>query len=352
MKTPENTLNETPRKSKLTIIILSVIVALLVCVSGFFIYWINRPIYIIDKAFANGCDLTTIQQYYPKLKGEDLASVNQRLISYADRLYDDYYDEDEDYDTVSSIYEKLGNNMLKHNSEFQELQDKLEELKLSRDSFSSAQAAYNSGDYISAMEYCQNVSQKDRNYDAAQKLYEDSRRLNVIGDWTSSIDLSEIIANVLGEELDEPVSIPVELICTFNADGTGTFTYDIADRDALISSLRDVAFQVFIKQLALAYGVDRAWLESAANLLGFADIYSMYNSQVNGDDIESMVNELLDINREFTYTINDSSIDMELEDLHSTLNMESDGSLTLSESDAKYLFEVTSIRLVKKTAAF
>lgn len=342
-----DTTDSTTSKSKLLII--ATIVALVAgCGAGLFIIWANRPINKVENALANDYDISTVNQYYDKLKEDEQTSVSERLLEYAHTQYDSYYNEETDYNTVSEIYDDLDSGALRNNSEFNVLRQSLDELKASRDNYDLAKQAYDSKDYVSAMEYYQLVSPIDPNYDLAQSMFEDSRQKNVIGQWVASIDMADTIESAAGIELDGSVSIPVEIACIFNEDGTGSFEYIIEDKVAMFSALSQAATDIIIKELARQYGVSEQLLDSVTKMLGFADISSLASSYLNKAELNSLIDEFADTNLQFTYTIGNDSIELMAENRTQNMHFEDDGSLTLDPEYAQELFDIDSINFVKK----
>lgn len=331
-------------------IIIGTIAALVAgCIVGFFLIWTNRPVNRVEQALKQDYDITTINQYYDKLKNNEQITVDQKLLEYANQLYDEYYMENSDYEDVIRIYADLEAKALIDNDEFKNLKDNIITLKNSRDNYKSGQEAFNSGDYLTAMKHFQLVSQIDPNYSEALSLYEDSRKLFLIGDWSAVLDLSGALSATTGIEIDESISLPIEIICTFNVDGAGGFSYNVDDKEALMSSLSKATMDMIIKQLARSYGVDESSLDSIAKFMGFSDIMEFASGYIAQNlDTEKIISEITGTSLDFNYTINDNSVELVTDTKSGNLSFQEDGSLAMDGTEAAELFHVDKIVFVKK----
>lgn len=304
-------------KSKKLIIILIISVLSILAAAGivFAVLWFNNPGRIITKALEDN-DTETILENYGKLKNEeDIELVQKEMLKIALEAYDDYQSEKITYEEAMEILEPLGEEILADNDEYHEILDNIEIVEKSRKNFDKAEEFFEAEEYEKALDLYLLVDSKDKkNYKKAKDRIEECKALLIYpieGKYSLTYDFGDYFASGAGITYD--ITFPLDVVLTFNEDGTGSIAID---EDSIEEAIKGVIPQMtdyMYGVLAAKTGFSRKQIDLYLKVLGFNSMESYLNDIAYGymDDIMDKITESTQgkTSMDFEYTWDGKTID-------------------------------------------
>lgn len=212
------------KQTKKKPIIPAIISGILIIGAIIFLIWFNSPFQVIKRAIEKNDIATVSENYYKLEESEERKYVIKEMMSFIETQNEQFIAGTLDYDSYSYYLESLGKEILEKDDEFQKIKNNAEILNESRNNFQTATELFEAGDYAGAIEYYDLVNEIDQNYETARSQLVLSKEMQLVGTWKVRGDLGPLMAD--GEENFYGCSFPVDLLITFNDDGTGTVDID------------------------------------------------------------------------------------------------------------------------------
>lgn len=230
--------------------------------------WYNRPAKRIDRAIRRN-DIETVTELYGELKTEeDELSVQQRMVSLAEELKDDYLRGERDYDELMYTYDLLNEEILAWDDDFIKLKRLVENVEDSREAYEEAEELFDKEDYAGARKkYMLVIEDDDLNYANACKAIEECEKKiadKIVSTWTVEYDFGEIL------EYDsyyygDSYSLPAKIIFDFRENGMSSMSVEIVNKDMWVEEFADYYTSLFEEY----YGVSGDELDEYLEYMGY-----------------------------------------------------------------------------------
>jgi len=322
-----------PKKSKTGLIIGIVAAVIVLAGVGGFLYYINRPIYKVEKALENN-DMETVCEYYDRLTAVQKDEVDESILDYCEDLYDKYEDEEADYDEIMEELEMIEDDALGSNQDFQEILKKVDTLKSSREAFTEAEELFKNEDYKAAAEKYSEVADFDKNYKKANEKREECFEIilkELEGTWVFNANVGEAILRQAGYPSDDSFEFIMLFKMDFNADGTGRLYLDGSNHEENMEKIVDYVIDYEIK-----HSNDPSMTPEELDKL-FRSVYGTSFKEFMMDAMRDSIDpeEIYGEDASFTYTNDFDTIHVEYDDGGSDEYTFEDGRLVMDNASTE-----------------
>lgn len=275
-------------KAPLAVLLVCLIVFILGGIGLFAYRWANSPDRIALKALSIG-DYDTVNFYYDEVTGKTADAIKDEYRSKFKDMEQQYENGHLDYAEVYGFAVVASEKVLKGDSGFTQLYDRLEMLHDSRDAYAAAEEYFSKGMYSEALSAYMKVSVNDtQNYsDALDKIKacNDMMQDEIVGTWVYTVDVKPLLKDF--EFWDGQINI--DLYVEFDNDGTGAF---FVSNDAVMDAFREPATALLENELE-KQGLPKSYLDIMLKLGGYDDIMDAVKdfapdenaALINGEDI-------------------------------------------------------------------
>ena len=275
-------------KAPLAVLLVCLIVFILGGIGLFAYRWANSPDRIALKALSIG-DYDTVNFYYDEVTGKTADAIKDEYRSKFKDMEQQYENGHLDYAEVYGFAVVASEKVLKGDSGFTQIYDRLEMLHDSRDAYAAAEEYFSKGMYSEALSAYMKVSVNDtQNYsDALDKIKacNDMMQDEIVGTWVYTVDVKPLLKDF--EFWDGPINI--DFYVEFDNDGTGEF---FVSNDAVMDAFREPATALLENELE-KQGLPKSYLDIMLKLGGYDDIMDAVKdfapdenaALINGEDI-------------------------------------------------------------------
>ncbi|MBR5407673.1 MAG: hypothetical protein IK111_08525 [Lachnospiraceae bacterium] len=285
-------------------IALPIILLAAVAVAGGLYLWRNMSGKAINEAIENE-DIESVTELYDRISDEDKKEeVRVSMIERARELRDAYIAEEATYDEVMDEFALLKDNVLDDSEEFEEINEQIERIDISRRSYKKGQKEYDKARYAEAVKCYKEVISEDEKYYklAAEGIDECNEAVKdmVEGTWSYEYDAHvEVEQYVKQKGFDVDLSkMKIPIVFLFKLDREGSIDVSV-DYDALneyIDKVLDLAVD------AMSKGIEKEGL----NIPGLS---GMLKQVTQATGIKDKVKKELNIQAELDRLLKDSGLD-------------------------------------------
>ena len=325
------------KKSKAPLVVL--LVCLMVFILGgigFFAYrWVNSPDKKALRALSTE-DYDTVNYLYDDVTGKTADAIKDEYRSKFKDMEQQYENGHLDYTEVYGFAVVASEKVLKDDSVFTQLYDRLEMIHDSRDAYAAAEEYFSKGMYSEALSAYMKVSVNDtQNYsDALDKIKacNDMMQDEIVGTWVYTIDAKPLMEGF--EFWDSPINIDVYF--EFDEDGTGQI---FISNEAMMDAFREPATALMEKELE-KQGLSKAYLDIMLKLGGYDDIMDAIKDFAPEESVAFFNGE--DLQEFFAYNVDGDEI---IINGYSKLDFVLDGDYLMILTDDNNLFGFADLNL-------
>lgn len=325
------------KKSKAPLVVL--LVCLMVFILGgigFFAYkWVNSPDKKALRALSTE-DYDTVNYLYDDVTGKTADAIKDEYRSKFKDMEQQYENGHLDYTEVYGFAVVASEKVLKDDSVFTQLYDRLEMIHDSRDAYAAAEEYFSKGMYSEALSAYMKVSVNDtQNYsDALDKIKacNDMMQDEIVGTWVYTIDAKPLMEGF--EFWDSPINIDVYF--EFDEDGTGQI---FISNEAMMDAFREPATALMEKELE-KQGLSKAYLDIMLKLGGYDDIMDAIKDFAPEESVAFFNGE--DLQEFFAYNVDGDVI---IINGYSKLDFVLDGDYLMILTDDNNLFGFADLNL-------
>ena len=325
------------KKSKAPLVVL--LVCLMVFILGgigFFAYrWVNSPDKKALRALSTE-DYDTVNYLYDDVTGKTADAIKDEYRSKFTDMEQQYENGHLDYTEVYGFAVVASEKVLKDDSVFTQLYDRLEMIHDSRDAYAAAEEYFSKGMYSEALIAYMEVSVNDtQNYsDALDKIKacNDMMQDEIVGTWVYTIDAKPLMEGF--EFWDSPINIDVYF--EFDEDGTGQI---FISNEAMMDAFREPATALMEKELE-KQGLSKSYLDIMLKLGGYDDIMDAIKDFAPEESVAFFNGE--DLQEFFAYNVDGDEI---IINGYSKLDFVLDGDYLMILTDDNNLFGFADLNL-------
>ena len=279
------------KKSKAPLVVLLLcLIVFIVGGIGFFAYkWANSPDRKAIKAMEIE-DYDTVNYLFDEITQKTADAIRDEYRSKFVDLEQQYENGDLEYLEVYSYAVTISEKVLKGDSVFEQLFDRLEKIHFSRSEFELAEEYFKKEMYSEALDCYLQVSVDDTLcYNKALdkiKACNDLMQGEIVGTWVYTVDVKPMMDGM--EFWEDPIN--VDIYFEFESDGSGQL---YVSNEAMMDAFREPATALMERELE-KQGLPKAYLDVMLKLGGYDDVMDAIKDFApddakdffNGDDLQ------------------------------------------------------------------
>ena len=270
------------KKSKAPLIIILVIVGVLILGAvGGVVWYLNSPAQKVSKAIVAE-DYLTVGKYYDKLSEDDKKLVFDAMEVIFNNTLIEYQYGDMTIEEFNKLATEL-QGVLSSSTVYKSGITTASNVKASKEAYAQAEKSFASEDYETAYDYYSQVIFDDyQNYNNAlskMAVCEENMTVDLTGEWTGSIDVTDVLSDEMGVEFEDPIMM--EFVLSFEPSGSGTMT---VNSDLLVESMK-APMVTYMYELLEDEGYSKEEADELVSYMGYSDV-AEYVDELLGSEFD------------------------------------------------------------------